>query len=210
MAVFLQYFQMKQMNGRNPQAAAANPQMQQMQKFFPILFGLIYLKVPAGAAIYMVVSSAMRIGTQDIMYRTGMLTPIGPAVEREISPGSKPTVKPDAAQKALGSGAGKPSPKNPPTAKDDGTGTNGKQSAATHRTAATKPTPGTKPPTGSKPTANGKSSTGNRSPQNGRSPSGTRSGANGKRPAGDGANGELVPLPKEHPRSRSKRTRKAR
>ena len=31
-AVFLQYFQMKQMNSRNPQAAAANPQMQTMQK----------------------------------------------------------------------------------------------------------------------------------------------------------------------------------
>jgi len=37
MAIFLQYYQMKQMNSRNPQAAAANPQMQQMQKFFPII-----------------------------------------------------------------------------------------------------------------------------------------------------------------------------
>ena len=65
-AMFLQYYQMKQMNSRNPQAAAANPQMQQMQKFFPIIFGVIYLRVPAGATIYMVVSSAMRIGTQEI------------------------------------------------------------------------------------------------------------------------------------------------
>jgi YidC/Oxa1 family membrane protein insertase len=70
MAIFLQYYQMKQMNSRNPQAAAANPQMQQMQKFFPIIFGVIYLRVPAGATIYMVVSSAMRIGTQEIMFRT--------------------------------------------------------------------------------------------------------------------------------------------
>ena len=83
MAIFLQYYQMKQMNSRNPQAAAANPQMQQMQKFFPIIFGLIYLRVPAGATIYMVVSSAMRIGTQEIMFRTGMVTPVAP-VEREI------------------------------------------------------------------------------------------------------------------------------
>jgi YidC/Oxa1 family membrane protein insertase len=81
-AMFLQYYQMRQMNSRNPQAAAANPQMQTMQKFFPIIFGFIYLKVPAGATIYMVVSSAMRIGTQEVMFRTGMVEPV--AVEREI------------------------------------------------------------------------------------------------------------------------------
>jgi YidC/Oxa1 family membrane protein insertase len=75
-AMFLQYYQMKQMNSRNPQAAAANPQMQTMQKFFPIIFGVIYLRVPAGATIYMVVSSAMRIGTQELMFRTGMVTPV--------------------------------------------------------------------------------------------------------------------------------------
>jgi hypothetical protein len=81
-AIFLQYYQMKQMNSRNPQAAAANPQMQTMQKFFPIIFGFIYLRVPAGATIYMVVSSAMRIGTQEVMFRTGMVKPV--AAEREI------------------------------------------------------------------------------------------------------------------------------
>ena len=78
----MQFYQMKQMNSRNPQAAAANPQMQQMQKFFPIIFGVIYLKSAAGATIYMVVSSAMRIGTQELMFRSGMVTPV--AAEREI------------------------------------------------------------------------------------------------------------------------------
>ena len=86
-AMFLQYYQMKQMNSRNPQAAAANPQMQTMQKFFPIIFGVIYLRVPAGATIYMVVSSAMRIGTQEVMFRTGMVTPV--ADEREIGSGKQ-------------------------------------------------------------------------------------------------------------------------
>ena len=86
-AMFLQYYQMKQMNSRNPQAAAANPQMQQMQKFFPIIFGVIYLRVPAGATIYMVVSSAMRIGTQEFMFRSGMVTPV--VHEREIGRGRK-------------------------------------------------------------------------------------------------------------------------
>jgi YidC/Oxa1 family membrane protein insertase len=97
-AMFLQFYQMKQMNSRNPQAAAANPQMQTMQKFFPIIFGVIYLRVPAGATIYMVVSSAMRIGTQEVMFRTGMVQPA--AVEREIGsakqdkPPPKPAPKP--------------------------------------------------------------------------------------------------------------------
>jgi YidC/Oxa1 family membrane protein insertase len=98
-AMFLQYYQMKQMNSRNPQAAAANPQMQTMQKFFPIIFGFIYLRVPAGATIYMVVSSAMRIATQEVMFKTGMVAPV--AVEREIGSGkqdkpppSKPEPKP--------------------------------------------------------------------------------------------------------------------
>jgi YidC/Oxa1 family membrane protein insertase len=86
-AMFLQYYQMKQMNSRNPQAAAANPQMQTMQKFFPIIFGFIYLRVPAGATIYMVVSSAMRIGTQEVMFKTGMVAPV--AVEREIGSGKQ-------------------------------------------------------------------------------------------------------------------------
>ena len=98
-AMFLQYYQMRQMNSRNPQAAAANPQMQTMQKFFPLIFGLIYLRVPAGATIYMVVSSAMRIGTQEVMFKTGVVEPV--AAEREI--GSAKEGKQD-----------KPPPKPPP------------------------------------------------------------------------------------------------
>jgi YidC/Oxa1 family membrane protein insertase len=112
-AVFLQYFQMKQMNSRNPQAAAANPQMQTMQKVFPILFGAIYLKVPAGATIYMVVSSAMRIATQEIMFRTGMVTPV--TAEREIG-----ATKDDAPEKAP-----KPAPKTPPPKKQSSRATDG-------------------------------------------------------------------------------------
>jgi YidC/Oxa1 family membrane protein insertase len=91
-AMFLQYYQMKQMNSRNPQAAAANPQMQTMQKFFPLIFGFIYLRVPAGATIYMVVSSAMRIATQEVMFKTGMVQPV--AVEREIGSGKQDKAPP--------------------------------------------------------------------------------------------------------------------
>jgi YidC/Oxa1 family membrane protein insertase len=136
-AMFLQYYQMRQMNSRNPQAAAANPQMQTMQKFFPLIFGLIYLRVPAGATIYMVVSSAMRIGTQEVMFRTGMVEPV--AVEREIGSAKedKPPPKPppkeprrSGATDGTGTAKGTVTPKAkgtvPPKA---GAGSNGRSSA---------------------------------------------------------------------------------
>ena len=110
-AIFLQYYQMKQMNSRNPGAAQANPQMQTMQKFFPLIFGVIYLRVPAGATIYMVVSSAMRIGTQEFMFRTGMVTPV--AAEREIGGAGKAKATKELAP------APKPAPKKPRTVRGD-------------------------------------------------------------------------------------------
>jgi YidC/Oxa1 family membrane protein insertase len=152
-AMFLQYYQMKQMNSRNPQAAAANPQMQQMQKFFPILFGIIYLKVPAGATIYMVVSSAMRIGTQEVMFRTGMVEPV--AVEREIGSAAKEEKEkapPPKAQKA---------PEKPPEKR---------KSTATDGTALAKGTVPPKPGAG----ANGRTNANGRKPSNGKARSGGR------------------------------------
>jgi hypothetical protein len=138
-AIFLQYYQMKQMNSRNPGAAAANPQMQTMQKFFPIIFGLIYLRVPAGATIYMVVSSAMRIGTQDIMFRTGMVTPVGAPPrekekEREIG-GTKSTKTgelTDGSDDAKGTGGGKATNGNGKGAPNGKRPTNGKRPATSN------------------------------------------------------------------------------
>jgi YidC/Oxa1 family membrane protein insertase len=178
-AMFLQYYQMKQMNSRNPQAAAANPQMQQMQKFFPIIFGVIYLRVPAGATIYMVVSSAMRIGTQEFMFRSGMVTPV--VHEREIgaTKGTKEKEKP------------------PPKAVK-------KTSTATDGTATAK---ATLPPAKSAAKTNGAKTNG-RAPTNGRKPTPKRA-TNGKAASG-GDSAEAAPAPKSHPRSRAKRTRKAR
>jgi hypothetical protein len=178
-AMFLQYYQMKQMNSRNPQAAAANPQMQQMQKFFPIIFGVIYLRVPAGATIYMVVSSAMRIGTQEFMFRTGMVTPV--VHEREIG-----SPKVDKADKAKEDKAPKPPPKQVK-----------KQSTATDGTASAK---AVLPPTKSGSGTNGRGTTNGRKPVAGKRP------ANGKAVPED----ETPAAPKPHPRSRSKRNRKAR
>jgi YidC/Oxa1 family membrane protein insertase len=178
-AMFMQFYQMKQMNSRNPQAAAANPQMQQMQKFFPIIFGVIYLRVPAGATIYMVVSSAMRIGTQEFMFRSGMVTPV--VHEREIG-ATKDT---------------KEKEKPPPKAVK-------KASTATDGTAAAK---ATLPPAKNAAKTNGAKTNG-RAPTNGKKPAAGKRTTNGK--AADDDVVEAAPEPKSHPRSRSKRTRKAR
>jgi YidC/Oxa1 family membrane protein insertase len=69
LAIGLQYVQMKQLNGRNPAAAQANPQMQQMQKIFPVIFAIIYISIPAGVNVYFIVSSLFRIAQQEYMYR---------------------------------------------------------------------------------------------------------------------------------------------
>ncbi|MHB1488416.1 MAG: YidC/Oxa1 family membrane protein insertase, partial [Acidimicrobiales bacterium] len=68
LAVVLQYVQMRQMNGRNPQANM-NPQAAMMQKVMPIVFVFIYISIPAGVNVYFVVSSLFRIGQQELMYR---------------------------------------------------------------------------------------------------------------------------------------------
>ena len=180
-AIFLQYYQMKQMNSRNPQAAQANPQMQTMQKFFPIIFGVIYLRVPAGATIYMVVSSAMRIGTQEFMFRTGMVTPV--AHEREIG-----AAKPKTA--AIEKPAAKPAPKAAP-----------KRPAVTDGTSVAE---AIVPPKNTNGNGNGKAQTNG---SNGRGAAPTRRPAKGKT---TNQAPEPEPAPKEHPRSRAKRARKAR
>jgi hypothetical protein len=216
---------MKQMNSRNPQAAAANPQMQQMQKFFPIIFGVIYLRVPAGATIYMVVSSAMRIGTQEIMFRTGMVTPVAPA-EREIGGGAAPPKGGSSPQKAIGTGTGNTGTGTGKPAAGTGKATGGaakagggaakspaKNTAAAKRASAANGTNGANGANGNAQTrgktgANGRAQPNGRRPTNGRS-SGAAKAGNGSNSSND-ADIEPVVVPKEHPRSRSKRTRKAR
>ncbi len=85
-AVALQYFQMSQMTKRNKNTAQMNPQMQTMQKVMPLIFAYIYFLVPAGVVIYMIVSSAIRIGTQDFIFRYGI---VKRPEEREIGGSGK-------------------------------------------------------------------------------------------------------------------------
>lgn len=69
LVIATQYFQTKQMTNRNPQAAAANPQMQMMTRVMPIMFGFISYGIPAGVNIYFLVSALFRIAQQEAMYR---------------------------------------------------------------------------------------------------------------------------------------------
>jgi YidC/Oxa1 family membrane protein insertase len=81
-AVGVQYFQMSQLNRRNQNTASMSSQMVMFQRITPILFAYIYFIVPAAAVIYMIVSSLIRILTQDLIFRYDTKKP--PAVEREL------------------------------------------------------------------------------------------------------------------------------
>jgi len=74
-AVGVQYFQMSQLNRRNQNTAQMSSQMQTFQKITPILFAYIYFIVPAAAVIYMIVSSLIRILTQDLIFRAELRAP---------------------------------------------------------------------------------------------------------------------------------------
>lgn len=67
----LQYLQMRQLTVRNQQqeVTGAAASMQKMTKFMPLIFGVIYISIPAGVNIYFLVSSLVRIGQQELMYR---------------------------------------------------------------------------------------------------------------------------------------------
>jgi YidC/Oxa1 family membrane protein insertase len=69
-AIALQYLTMRQMNRRNPGAAQANPQMQAMQKYMPLIFAVIYLRIAAGVNIYFIVSALCRMGLQWWAFQT--------------------------------------------------------------------------------------------------------------------------------------------
>ncbi|MFP5368666.1 MAG: membrane protein insertase YidC, partial [Actinomycetes bacterium] len=65
----LQVFAQRQVNRRNPAAAAANPQMQMITKVMPFLFGIFGWGFQAGLTLYWTTSSALRIVQQWALYR---------------------------------------------------------------------------------------------------------------------------------------------
>ena len=219
-SVGLQYLQMARLNARNPGASQANPQAAMLQKYMPLIFGFIYINVAAILNVYFIVSSAIRILTQEILFRRGMVGgppppptvdvtatekkgPKGPSADRteRALPKPKTTTKPKTTGGAGAPAGGKPRgssgangsrPRRPTTAKADvDTGD------ATKRPSSSNGANGRKP---SSPTS------GNGSRRGPTKPSGNKSnGASGSESASSGSS-----APKEHPRSKAKRERKAR
>jgi len=223
-SVGLQYLQMARLNARNPQAAQANPQAAMLQKYMPLIFGFIYLNVAALLNIYFIFSSAIRIGTQEVLFRKGMVggVPSPPAVGATGSASKGPAA--DRSERALpkpkangSSGAGKSKPQ---TAKAVGTGTNGKNGTGTNgKNGAGTRSPGAKVPAkaAAKKTQASSSNGSNRKTGpvagngSGAAKSATRrssNGSNGSQAAQ--VAGSEVSASKEHPRSKAKRERKAR
>src|SRR6202042_1524491 len=117
------------------------------------------------------------IGTQDIMFRTGMVSPPGGA-EREIEGGAKST-KTDAAPKPTGGGGkptGKPAGKST-TAPKNTNGSNG----------------------------NGKGTANGKRPATGKKPSSSNKAASNGQASNGSTEDEVAPAAKPHPRSRSKK-----
>jgi membrane protein insertase Oxa1/YidC/SpoIIIJ len=78
------------------------------------MFGVIYFKIAAGAVLYMVVSSMMRLGTQIILFR--VVPPINLGNNGAIDAKSKELPKKDPGE--LEAGEAQPPPKPHPRSKD--------------------------------------------------------------------------------------------
>lgn len=68
-AVGIQYLQIQQIASKNPTAAAANRSALLTQQLTTVVFGVIYLDVPAGVAVYFLVSGLFRVAQQEVMWR---------------------------------------------------------------------------------------------------------------------------------------------
>ncbi len=112
-AVGLQYFQMAQMNNRNRKSGQAIPSQQlTMQRLLPVFFAYFYLVIPTAVVLYMIISTIIRIITQDIMFRTGVSNP-NKAGEKAIPSASK-SEQPAPEKPTADSDTAKPSTMKPP------------------------------------------------------------------------------------------------
>ncbi|MGC8463293.1 MAG: membrane protein insertase YidC [Acidimicrobiales bacterium] len=223
-SVGLQYLQMSRMNSRNPQAAQANPQAAALQKYMPLIFGFIYINIAAIINVYFVFSSAVRIITQEILYRRGVIpggaASTAVATTAAVVPGTtqggkrrapaKATPAPantkPASEKARPAGAG---------GRDAGRAGSGKQ--ATGRSAgdeASRGRTGAKRGTGGHSGAPGQTAPGRRPTQGGKATNPSSSGAvaNGEDRGSMAEASGTSPQPAgtTHPRSKDKRARRAR
>jgi YidC/Oxa1 family membrane protein insertase len=223
-SVGLQYLQMARLNARNPQAAQANPQAAMLQKYMPLIFGFIYLNVAALLNIYFIFSSAIRIGTQEVLFRKGLVAGGPPPVSAGTTGTSTKGPAADRTERALPkpkangtSGAAKAKPQ---TTKAVGSGTNGKSGTATDgRNGAGTRSPAAKVPAKAvAKKSQASSSNGSNRKTGATTGSGSATAKSATRRSSNGSNGSPaaqvagseVSTSKEHPRSKAKRERKAR
>jgi YidC/Oxa1 family membrane protein insertase len=192
-AVGLQYFQMAQMTRRNRGTQAVPAQMQTMQRIMPLIFAYIYFIVPAGVVVYMIVSSGIRVLTQDLIFRFGLVPRAGEerlsgerkrSAPRGLLGRATAALAPPSGTEGNGAGAGPPAP---PGGKPAGGAAGGAGGPARAGEAAGA---GQRRPRAQRPTAG--------TAKAGPSGAGTTSGTTGEAAR------------KAHPRSKSKRARKAR
>ncbi len=113
-AVALQYFQMAQMNSRNKVTGQQIPSQQlALQRAMPIFFAYFYIIIPAAVVLYMVVSTLIRIITQDIMFRTGISNPTRQGGERALPGATKEIPEAPEAPAPNERPPAKPSPSSP-------------------------------------------------------------------------------------------------
>jgi YidC/Oxa1 family membrane protein insertase len=230
-SVGLQYLQMSRLNKRNGGAAQANPQAAMLQKYMPLIFGFIYINVAAILNVYFIISSAIRIATQEILFRKGMVGGPPPPSTVDVSATEKKKTKgavADRTERALprpkpASGSGTSTPKKrpaTPTRSGGAAGANGTSNGKGRRPAqaADAEVEGTATV---KRAGSTNGSNGRRNPS---SPNGTGSRRGPAKSSGNGTNGTNGTngsrgstsasggsgAPKEHPRSKAKRERKAR
>jgi hypothetical protein len=186
-----------------------------LQKYMPLIFGFIYLNVAAILNVYFIVSSAIRILTQEILFRKGIVggPPPPPTAGSDSQAEKRPkTPVVDRTERAL------PKPKSTAGAGGrNGTGTGTGTGTGSNRKAPNAGKPGTKSParasTPRKPAGAAGSANGGKAGANGAGPSRTRAKSAGNRNGSNGRIGDgsaADPAPKAHPRSKAKRTRKAR
>jgi YidC/Oxa1 family membrane protein insertase len=191
LAVGLQYFQMAQMTRRNKNSQQQIPQqMQTMQRIMPLIFAYIYFLVPAGVVIYMIVSSGIRVLTQDLIFRYGIVA--APGRERKIAPPGKALPAASGASAIPASSSEGPVTKTGAPADEARNGSNGaKPTTDQNRRGSGPPGP-----------AAGRTNPSRTNP--------SRTNANGRIQRRANGHVDPTPTPKPHPRSKSKRTRKAR
>lgn len=208
-AIGLQYLQMRQLNKRNQAFAQANPQAQMMQRYMPIIFAVIYINISAGVNVYFIVSSLCRIGLQELVFRSGMLERARRSTETKVpGTGGAPRRKgfmerlADAQRTALEAQKARQAALETSTGTPPGSG-NGAQ-----RPEGPKPSGNG----GAPPRATGQGAPASKAP-GGRNPGGQGSGR--QNPGGGGGqnsgqNRDAGGASGAHPRSKAKRTRKAR